>query len=1151
MKNFLGIVTILFTVIFHSVNLYGADFFGEPNVTFERITRKDGLSNSTVNYIIQDRNGFMWFATYDGINRYDGYSFKVYRHNEADISSLSHDGIVFLCEDGDGYIWVVNNAHTGLDKFDPETEKFTLYVNDPEDPTSLSSNDVQGVFKDRSGNTWICTANALNLVVNEKTAKKTVTRFKRFYNKSSSAAFNMGYENRNGQLLLFADYLYNFNRKNNEIIKTDVALTQSSVRSVSEDREGNLWLGTSHDGIVKLIYDARTDDYKRSDSGIPDLNLINRNYMVIDHKDRIWIGNESSGLYQYDKNENQLRHFENDESDANSISDNTIYCLYIDGSGVLWIGTFSQGLCKYDLYKKPFYHFKSIPGNENSLSGNVISSIHSTRPGELWVGLDLGGGINRLIDTDINKPKVFRYKIDPDNTTNSAERNSVLCLLQRRNGDIWSGSAGGIIAIMTPEEPGANNQPSQRILRPYSWPFCMYEDRDEIIWVGTWSGGLYRYNNANFVVNFTNDPQNPKSLCDNIVWAITEDDDGNIWIGGHGGGLSILPAKEKNKPSPEFINFEHIQGDTSSLSNNTINTFCQDNEGTMWIGTSAGLNKVILNKNNFRDINANTILKFVSYHVNNGFPSEGIIGIVEDNSGNLWISTSNGLSKFDSKKETCINYDVTDGLQGNEFWHNAYFKDQEGRLFFGGQNGFNAFYADSIKPNPFIPRIVFTEIKLFNKPVGIGDKINNDVILTKSIYETSKIILSHKNNILSIEFATLHYTEPLKNKYAYKLEGFDKDWVETGSDRRFATYTNLPAGSYTFKVRASNNDGLWNEEGASLEVIILPPWWRTLLFRIIATIIIIGSIIAFYYYRLNRLNRQKRLLQELVRKRTKEIEEKNAILLQQTDELNETNTLLEERQQRIEEQSEELKTQAEELSNTNKILVTLNATKDKFFSIIAHDLKNPFSSILGFCEILTLRYDKYNDEKRKHLIGVIDRSAQNVFKLLENLLQWSRSQTGNIKYSPEEFNISDIVRNIHTLNENALTEKGIKFSYNIPEELNMYADKNMIYTVIRNLVTNAIKFTEMGEIQVEAAENESYVKVSIRDTGVGIRSEVVDKIFEIEKSKSTEGTRGEPGTGLGLIICRDFVEKNGGTIGVESEVGKGSVFYFTIPKVQE
>ncbi|MBN1364035.1 MAG: hypothetical protein JW976_04430, partial [Syntrophaceae bacterium] len=780
MKKFNFIIWTIYVITFcFSLFLCSSVYSQVINTAFERITTKDGLPQSTVNYIIQDKKGFMWFATFGGICRYDGYTFKVYSHIADDKTSLSNNGIIYFFEDRDGYIWIANNANEGLDKFDPVNESFTNYKNDPKDSTSISSDEVYSVYQDRSGNIWVFTANALNLVVNKKIGNKTVIRFKRFYNTSNTIPFNMGYEDSSGKLLLFADHLYYFNRGNNEILKTDVMLAQSTIKSIGKDREGNLWLGTSLNGMIKLIYNKKTGGYKRADLGKVNVTPNNRNYILIDNQDNIWIATESKGLFQYIEKEGRLINIVNNKIDLNSISDNTIYSLYIDRSGVFWIGTFSQGLCKYNLFEKPFYHFKSIPGDDNTLSGNVISSIHSTIPGELWVGVDLDGGINRFVFRDNKEPEVFHYMHDPKNG-NSIGGNSILCLVQRKNGEVWAGSAGGSVSKIIPEKYGSNKKPVITRYSFYRWTFSIFEDRQGTIWGGTWDGGLWRYHEkTDLVTFFQNDPDNPSSLCDNIIWAITEDNSENIWIGGHGEGLSILPAKEKNKPNPEFINFKHEEENIQSLSNNTIHVFCQDHTGTMWIGTASGLNKVIRRDNNFSDIDTDHELKFFSYHINDGLPSDNILGIVQDNNGNLWLSTSNGISKFNLSENSFTNYYESDGLQSNEFWHNAYFKDQSGKLYLGGNNGFNAFYPDSIKPNPFPPRVVFTDFRLFYKSVKIGEKINDDIILSKSINETSEIVLSHRNNIFSIEFAALQYAHPDKNKYAYKMEGFNKEWVET------------------------------------------------------------------------------------------------------------------------------------------------------------------------------------------------------------------------------------------------------------------------------------------------------------------------------------------------------------------------------------
>jgi len=379
------------------------------------------------------------------------------------------------------------------------------------------------------------------------------------------------------------------------------------------------------------------------------------------------------------------------------------------------------------------------------------------------------------------------------------------------------------------------------------------------------------------------------------------------------------------------------------------------------------------------------------------------------------------------------------------------------------------------------------------------------------------------------------------------MDNFDKGWIKAGTKRE-ATYTNLDPGEYTFRVRASNSDDIWNNEGISLKLTILPPWWETLLFRILILLSIIGLIIVFSNHRTKRFVMQREYLESMVEERTRELAEKNKTLNKQADELNEINTILEERQQRIEEQTERLRQQTEVLAEKNKNLETLNATKDKFFSIVAHDLKNPFTSILGFSEILVARYDKYDEEKRIHLIKIINQSAEIVFKLLENLLEWSRSQTGSLKFQPEEVNIAELVNYNASLLKNLLDEKNLKLNVSVGKDQKVYADKNMLNTVIRNLLTNAVKFTENGIISFKSVEYDGEIKIEIHDTGLGMDKDKLLNLFKIGGSKSSEGTRGETGTGLGLILCKEFVEKNGGTIGVESEPGKGSCFYFTVPK---
>lgn len=1140
--------------------------------SFERITTKDGLSQSTVNYIIQDKKGFMWFATYGGINKYDGYSIKIYRNIVNNNNSISNNGIIYLYEDRDGFIWAVNNANKGLDRFDPVTESFTRYQNNPKDSTSLSSNEVYRVVQDKSGNIWVNTKNALNLLVYKRQGGKTVTQFKHFYNTTNSKGFSLTYENRWGELLLFADSLYSFDKKNARINCLHVLLNQSILKSICEDKAGNLWLGTEEDGIIKLKYNPKTKTYARAD--LNDLNVTshNRNFVLIDDKDRIWICTETKGLFQYNEKEKRLINYLNNKNDPNTISDNIIYSLCLDRSGIMWIGTFSQGLCKFDLYQKQFIHFKSTPGSVNSLSGNIISSIHSNTPGELWVGFDSGDGINRIIFHNDEEPQVMHYR----NNNTAIGSNRILSLVQRRNGDVWSGNASECIMRLTPEKPGTNQSPVQKTYKVNRWTFSIYEDKAGTLWGGTWGAGLWRYDDkTSQFTYFKNDPNNSTSLCDNIIWAISEDDFGNLWIGGHSEGLSVLPASEKYKINPHFVNFKHEEGNKHSLSENTIHVISKDHKGFMWIGTGSGLNRVSGNNFLFSDPSKNRKLNFTSYHVKDGLQSEVIVGILEDNSGNLWLSTSNGLSKFVVSRDTFLNYDDKDGLQSNEFWHNSYFKDQNGRMYFGGQNGFNAFYPDSIRTNRFLPEVVFTELRIFNKPVAIGERFNGDIILAQSINQTKSITLSYENNAFTLGFAALIYNQPNKNQYSFKLEGYDKVWNHV-KNKREATYTNLNPGRYIFMVKASNYDGIWNNKGAYMEIIILPPWWQTWWFRLLLLLIVISSFFVIYYVRLALYRKRQEELTALVKERSRELMEINAKLVDRqarieeyAEEVKVTNDQLLERQAKVEKQSEELMAQTQKmkevnnellekqklieqqsnvLQDVNHKLLILNSTKDKFFSIIAHDLRNPFHAVAGFSDILLRGHPNTPAEKVKNFLTLINRSAANGNALLENLLQWSRAQTGHISFDPTQLVLNDVVFDLLSLLDADLQHKNLTIVEDIEPATIVFADENMLLTILRNLVSNAIKFThEGGQITISAIGIESAVEVTIADTGVGISPENIKLLFNIESNISTKGTAMESGTGLGLILCKEFVVRNGGKIWVESELGKGSKFKFTLP----
>lgn len=840
---------------------------------FDMVTIKDGLSQSTVNHIIQDKHGFMWFATYGGLNKYDGYSFTVYQNDENDSTSLGSNNNEVLFEDKDGFIWVVNNGSSCLDKFDPETGEFHHYINDPQDPTSISSNTANYVMQDKDGNIWICANNALNLVVQEKDKKGTRTSFKRFMSPDGNN-FVRAFEDSKGNMLLFGKSLYYFNRQT-KTFSASIPLPSETLLSICEDKKGDILVGSLTRGVFKLEWDNSSSTYKLGDNSKINPAPQNRCFVTIDNFGIVWIGTENKGLFRYNPETDQMVNFVPDKLDSRSLSDINIYSLYVDRSGVLWVGTYSQGLCKYDLYRKDFTLFKSIPGNINTMSGNVISGITSNNANELWIGSRDGGGINRFVFNADQEPKVYHY-LNNRNDINNIIDISCLSLLQRKNGDVWIGSQG-FISRMVPEDPGSNKRPQVTRYPMQGWTFNLFEDSKGTLWGGTWGGGLWRYDEASHqFIYFTNDPNNKSTLCDNVVWAIGEDNFGNLWIGGHSEGLSILPASERDKAQPKFVNYRYKKGDKKSLSNNTIGSICRDRSGTMWLATDKGLNKCIDKDNVLKNLNENSKLEFISYHKKDGLPGEGIVGIVEDKAGNIWVSTTSGISRLNVADTTFTNYAESDGLQSNEFWHNASYINSDGRIFFGGPNGFNAFYPDKIKANAFLPEVVITNIEIVNKTVKPGQEINGEVIISKPVYMTPSISLSHKNNMITLEFAGLHYAKPSSIKYAYYLENFDEGWNYT--NKRTVTYTNLDPGTYIFRVKATNNDGQWNEKGTSLIIEVRPPWWATIWFRILALAAIVGAIAWFISFRTKQLKENQKILEQKVSEATDKVNTQNSKL---------------------------------------------------------------------------------------------------------------------------------------------------------------------------------------------------------------------------------------------------------------------------------
>jgi len=825
-------------------------------IRFEKISLEDGLSQSTVRVILQDHQGFMWFGTDDGLNKYDGYSFMVYKNDPDDPNTLSDNTVyaIYACRNGD--LWV--GTRGGLDRFDRETGTFAHYQHDPTDPRSLSDNKVLVVFEDRQGVLWVGTeGGGLDQL---DRATNSFTHYSHDPNDPNTLSDNTVYaiyKDRNGDLWVgtrngldrfdqatgaFTHYRHDPNDPH--------SLSDNRVRAVFEDRQGALWIGTEGGGLNQLDRSTHTFTHYRHNLDDPGSLSDDVVWAIAqDGTGRFWVGtqnglnllvlSEAEGL---NRGQNLFVHYRHDRSDPYSLSCDSVRSIYEDRSGVLWIGTLAGGLNKHNRTADQFTLYQHNPNLPNSLNDNVVWSIQEDRSGLLWVGT-FSGGLNKL---DRDSGTFTAYQHDPADPT-SLSSNDVRAIYQDHLGILWVGTDYEGLNRFDPQTETFTHyrhDPHDPGSLSDNDVFVIYGDRLGNLWIGTWNGGLNRLDRATGTfARYQHDAGDPFSLSHNCVRAIYEDREGVLWVGTRG-GISLWDGVNNR-----FTHYKHDPDNPHSLSDDKVSSFYEDQTGVLWIGTyGGGLNRF--------DRATQT---FTHYTEKDGLANDTVYGILADAEGSLWLSTNRGLSRFDPRTETFRNYDVSDGLQSNEFNAGAFFQSNSGEMFFGGIQGFNAFFPDHIKENPYPPPLVITSFAKFNR-VERTDLIPGE-----------HIQLSYKDNFISFEFAALDYTSPEKNQYAYRLEGFDEDWVIAGT-RRYASYTNLRGGDYVFRVKGSNSDGVWNEDGIAIHITVTPPSWETWWFRGIILFVLLASVIGGYRLRIRSTEARRSELESLVKKRTHELE---------------------------------------------------------------------------------------------------------------------------------------------------------------------------------------------------------------------------------------------------------------------------------------
>lgn len=835
----------------------------ENAIKFTRYTAADGLSQNYVVCAFQDSRGFMWFGTQDGLNRFDGYNFKVFKHIPGDAASLSENWIWRIFEDSEGFLWC-GTFGGGACRFDRNTETFTTFRNDPADKKSLSQNTIWDFCEYPTGVLWVGANNGLNRF---DPANETFTFFK---SPPGNANILRIIPDKKGTLwmltvngLLAFDIVHETFRRFDHQPGDPKSLGKING-SMTMDASGILWIGSTNDGLNR--FDPKTGQVKKfyHDPAEPNRSLPH-NFVRDVHADAfgdIW-ATTNAGLSLLKFSGDSLAsatNFQHDPANPQSLSSNYLSNIYESRNGEIWISA-RNALHRFDRNNQKFKHYRTFSDDPYSPGHDGVLPIFASRtqPGIVWIGTR--NGLNKL---DERTGNFTHFRRNPRNPKGSLSSNYILSLYEDQQGDLWVGTRGGGLCKMTfsargePEYTYFRHDPANPQSLGADNVHYIYKDHAGTLWIGTGGGGLNRFNreNENFT-RYSGIDNDPNSLNDQWAYNMLEDHLGMFWVGTAAGGLNLF-----DREAGTFAHFVNDPANAHSLSNNRVLGIFEARNGDLWIATALGLNKLI------RPADGSDYFSFIQYHEADGLPNEVIYGVLEDAAGDLWVSTGKGLCKihFENGRIRVRTYSAADGLQGDEFDHNSYHRAADGKMYFGGLNGFNAFYPDSVRDNPYVPPIVITDFKILNESVpirAVGAKslspvagqtarrrngksgANNHSPLRKSITETDEMVLSYKDDVISFEFAALNYTVPEKNRYAYKMEGFDEDWIYCGS-RRFATYTNLDPGNYIFRVKGSNNDNIWNEKGAAIKLTITPPpwqaWWAYLLYILVGFAAIGGFV---------------------------------------------------------------------------------------------------------------------------------------------------------------------------------------------------------------------------------------------------------------------------------------------------------------------
>ena len=1044
---------------------------------FARLSDQDGLSDNHINVIFKDPRGFVWFGTNSGVSRYDGYSFQVFRHADSDSTSLMDDLVMGIFQGPEDKLFITT-ANGVINVYDPVTNAFI-----PNRSAYLRVRNVLpigllNILHDKADRYYFIYADSGIYRYDPGHGAVCLYAGTRGAGDASLSIADAGLDHAGGIWLSYNNRMLERFDIGKRAISMRTDILQHNGQPIPYgyqlyvDRADRLWLYAKDNLSGLWGYDPHSGGLRHfsRDSGSVSLSSNNVSDLVQDDKGQLWVATDKGGLDIIDVGKGTLRNLRQSDEDR-SLADNTLTALYIDDIGTVWVGTLKNGVCYYQQNMLRFPLYRRQPGLPESLPYDDVNSFAEDGKGNIWIGTDGGG----LIYFDRRANRFKQYRHDAGNP-NSLCSDAVVSLLVDHRGMLWIGTyQGGLDRYdgrnFIHYKHKDNDPASLADNRIYS----LREDGPDHLWVGTMAGGLDRLDEAGGKF-YHNNLEKPHSIHSNYVSALAEDSSGNFWIG-TASGISLL--------SRNTGHYVYYTAENSRLSDNVVFSFTCDHAGNMWVATRYGLNVMAPGKDTFQ-----------SFGTRDGLPGGMIMSVLEDKHHQLWVSTSAGLSRIsvsrdgDALKIKCLNFDELDGLQGREFNVNAALRTGDGELLFGGPKGFNIFKPESIRLNEHIPPVVLTGLHLFNKEVPLPASIGRD----------GGLVLSYDENNFTLEFAALSYINARKDRYAYRLDGFDKDWMTTDGRNRRAAYTNIDPGEYFFRVRASNSDGIWNDKGFTVRIIVRPPFWKTTMAYVLYALAVLSLLYIGHRQIIRRARSRFALAQE----------RQEAMRVRELDRM-----------------------------------------KIKFFTNLSHEFRTPLSLILSPVDKLIRGSE---DPGQRQLAMTIERNARRLLHLVNQLLDLRKMEVDELKLNMSGGDIAAFIKTTANSFADLAQERGISFEHQSEiGQLPALFDRDKLERILFNLLSNAFKFTPPGgSIAVELAilekEEESVLlELRVRDTGIGIPAALQDKIFESFFQADSPGHLRNQGTGIGLAITREFVEMHGGAIRVDSVPDKGSCFTVLLP----